>query len=95
MSMYKEPQFWMRVALAALAFGLFISVHAIYWPVIISLILTFILIPIRDIVLKGFLRLTHHQLPSGLAIIISFFLFIVIMTIITNIIIILIITTNK
>lgn len=84
MSTYKETQFWLRVALAVLAFGLFISVHAIYWPVIVSLILTFILIPIRDIVLKGFLRLTHHHLPVGLAIIVSFFLLIVIMTIITN-----------
>lgn len=84
MPVYKESQFWLRVVLAVLAFGLFLSVHAVYWPVVISLILTFILIPIRDLVLKGFLRLTHRHLPVDLAIIISFFLLIVIVTIITN-----------
>ena len=84
MPVYKESQFWLRVVLAALVFGLFLSVHAVYWPVVISLILTFILIPIRDLVLKGFLRLTHRHLPVDLAIIISFFLLIVLVAIITN-----------
>ena len=84
MSVYKESQFWLRVVLAALVFGLFLSVHAVYWPVVISLILTFILIPIRDLVLKGCLRLTHRHLPVDLAIIISFFLLIVLVAIITN-----------
>ena len=53
MTAYKGAEFWMRVTLAVLAGALFLTVHAVYWPVVISLILTFILMPIRDGVIKG------------------------------------------
>ena len=81
---YKEAEFWMRVTLAVLALALFLTVHAIYWPAIVSLILTFILMPIRDVIIKGFLRLTGRKLPTSIAILISFVVFIFIVTVITN-----------
>lgn len=84
MSTRKSAQYWMRVALAVLAAALFFSVHAMYWPVVISLILTFILIPIRDGVLKILRRLTGRQVPVDLAILISFVVFIAILSILTN-----------
>mgnify|MGYP000172848043 CR=1 FL=1 len=69
---------------AVLALALFLTVHAIYWPAIVSLILTFILMPIRDVIIKGFLRLTGRKLPTSIAILISFVVFIFIVTVITN-----------
>lgn len=84
---YKGAEFWMRVTLAILAGALFLTVHAVYWPVVISLILTFILMPIRDGVIKGLRRLTGRHVPIDLAILISFVILIVIVTIITNIIV--------
>ena len=83
---YKGAEFWMRVTLAILAGALFLTVHAVYWPVVISLILTFILMPIRDGVIKGLRRLTGRHVHR-LAILISFVILIVIVTIITNIIV--------
>lgn len=87
MAMYKESQFWLRVVLAALAGALFLLVHAVYWPVVISLILTFILIPIRDIVIKCGYKLFHRKIPVDIAILMAFLLFIIILTIVTNIIV--------
>lgn len=84
---YKGAEFWMRVTLAILAGALFLTVHAVYWPVVISLILTFILMPIRDGVIKGLRRLTGRHVPIDLAILISFVILIVIVTVITNIIV--------
>ena len=84
---YKGAEFWMRVTLAILAGALFLTVHTVYWPVVISLILTFILMPIRDGVIKGLRRLTGRHVPIDLAILISFVILIVIVTIITNIIV--------
>ena len=75
---YKGAEFWMRVTLAILAGALFLTVHAVYWPVVISLILTFILMPIRDGVIKGLRRLTGRHVPIDLAILISFVILIVI-----------------
>ena len=77
---YKGAEFWMRVTLAILAGALFLTVHAVYWPVVISLILTFILMPIRDGVIKGLRRLTGRHVPIDLAILISFVILIVIVT---------------
>lgn len=74
----------MRVALAILTGALFLSVHAMYWPVVISLILTFILIPIRDAVTKVLRRLTGKTIPIDLAILISFVVFIAIISLLTN-----------
>ena len=84
---YKEAEFWMRVTLAVLALALFLTVHAIYWPAIVSLILTFILMPIRDGIIKVFLRLTGRKMPVSIAILISFVVFIFLVTVITNIIV--------
>lgn len=78
MTAYKGAEFWMRVTLAVLAGALFLTVHAVYWPVVISLILTFILMPIRDGVIKGLRRLTGRQVPIDIAILISFVILIVI-----------------
>ena len=78
MTAYKGAEFWMRVTLAILAGALFLTVHAVYWPVVISLILTFILMPIRDGVIKGLRRLTGRQVPIDIAILISFVILIVI-----------------
>lgn len=86
MSVYKESQFWLRIVVAVFAVGLFLSVHAVYWPVIISLILTFILIPVRDGAMKLFARLTHHHLPVDIAILISFAVFVMIIGGLTNVI---------
>ena len=86
MAMQKGSQFWLRVVIAVLAASLFFMVHAIYWPVIISLILTFIMMPIRDAVLHIFQRLTKRQLPIDLAILISFAVLICIISLLTNII---------
>lgn len=47
---YKGAEFWMRVTLAILAGALFLTVHAVYWPVVISLILTFILMPLGAVI---------------------------------------------
>jgi predicted PurR-regulated permease PerM len=86
MSVYKESQFWLRIVVAVFAAGLFLSVHAVYWPVIISLILTFILIPVRDGAMKLFTRLTHRHLPVDIAILISFVVFVIVMGGLTNVI---------
>lgn len=86
MSMYKQSQFWLRVVLAVLATILFFSVHAVYWPVIVSLIITFILVPVRDVVQKGLLRLTNRNVPIDISILISFFILIFVLSILTNII---------
>lgn len=43
MAANKKIEFWLRVVLSALAVCLFFAVQAVYWPVIISLIITFIL----------------------------------------------------
>lgn len=87
MAAYKGAEFWMRVTLAVMAGALFLTVHAVYWPVVISLILTFILMPIRDGVIKGLRRLTGRHVPIDIAILISFVILIVIVTVITNIIV--------
>ena len=86
MAMYKESQFWLRIVLAVLAGALFLSVHAIYWPIIISLILTFILMPLRDLVVRVLKRITRRQVPVDIAILLSFFILIIIITGVTNII---------
>lgn len=83
---YKESQFWLRVVLGVLAAGLFLMVHAIYWPVVISLILTFIMMPIRDVVLRVFLHLTKRHLPVDVAILVSFVVVIFILGTMTNIV---------
>lgn len=86
MSWYKESQFWLRIVLGILATALFIMVHAIYWPVVISLILTFIMMPIRDAVCRVFERLTRRPLPIDIAILLSFVVLIFILGTMTNII---------
>ena len=86
MSMYKESQFWLRVVLAILAAILFFSVHNVYWPVIVSLIITFILIPVRDMVQKGLMRLTRRNIPIDISILISFAILIFVLSVLTNII---------
>ena len=65
MSMYKESQFWLRVTLTALAGALFLLVHSIYWPVVISLILTFILMPMRNLFMRLCYKLTNRRLPAS------------------------------
>ncbi|MGN0947991.1 MAG: AI-2E family transporter [Megasphaera sp.] len=84
---YKTAEFWLRVSLAILAGALFLTAHAVYWPIVISLILTFILMPIRDGIIKGIRRLTGRKLPVDLAILLSFVVLIAIVTVITNIIV--------
>ncbi|WP_301859827.1 AI-2E family transporter [uncultured Megasphaera sp.] len=86
MSMYKESQFWLRVTLTALAFSLFLAVNAIYWPVIISLILTFILMPVRDLCSRILYRLIKRHVPVDIAILLSFVVLILIVTGVTNVI---------
>ncbi|MCH4178802.1 MAG: AI-2E family transporter [Megasphaera sp.] len=86
MSVYKGSQFWLRIVVAVFAAGMFLSVHAVYWPVIISLILTFILIPVRDGVRVAFYKATHRHIPVDLAILFSFVVFIAIMGGLTNVI---------
>ena len=86
MSMYKESQFWLRVTLTALAGALFLLVHSIYWPVVISLILTFILMPMRNMFMRLCYKLTNRHLPADIAILLSFFTFILVMTGLTNVI---------
>ena len=86
MSMYKQSQFWLRIVLAVLATILFFSVHNVYWPVIVSLIITFILIPVRDLIQKGLVRLTRRNVPIDISILLSFLLLIVVLTALTNII---------
>ena len=86
MSMYKESQFWLRVTLTALAGALFLLVHSIYWPVVISLILTFILMPMRNLFMRLCYKLTNRRLPADIAILLSFFTFILVMTGLTNVI---------
>lgn len=80
----KGSQFWLRVALAVLAAALFFVVHSVYWPVIVSLILTFIMIPIRDAVLHVFRKVTGRKLPIDIAILVSFAVFIGIISLLTN-----------
>ncbi len=86
MAVYKEPQTWLRAVLTGLAVALFLTVHAIYWPVVISLILTFILMPLRDMFLALFRRVTQRRVPVDLAILLAFFTLILIITGLTNVI---------
>ena len=86
MAIYKEPQVWLRVALTVLAAALFFLVHSVYWPVVISLILTFILIPLRDVFIKVFYKLTKRKLPVDIAILLAFFTFMAILNGLTNVI---------
>ncbi|SDM04419.1 Predicted PurR-regulated permease PerM [Megasphaera paucivorans] len=82
--MIRESQFWLRIVVAVFAVWIFISVHAVYWPVVVSLIVTFILIPVRDAVLKGVQRLTGRRIPVDAAILISFVVLILVLVGITN-----------
>lgn len=86
MSMYKESQFWLRVTLTISAGALFLLVHAVYWPVVISLILTFILMPLRNLFIKFFHKLTKRNLPADIAILLAFFTFIVVLNGVANVI---------
>jgi predicted PurR-regulated permease PerM len=82
--MIRESQFWLRIVVAVFTVWVFISVHAVYWPVIVSLIITFILMPVRDIVLKGLRQMTGRQVPVDAAILISFVVLILVLVIIAN-----------
>ncbi|ERT57105.1 MULTISPECIES: AI-2E family transporter [Megasphaera] len=86
MTAYKEAQFWLRVVLAVFAVALFLSVHAVYWPVVVSLIITFVLIPVRDGIGKGLKKITKRDVPVGVSIILSFAVLLLTLFIITNII---------
>ncbi|MUP58491.1 AI-2E family transporter [Veillonellaceae bacterium M2-4] len=79
-------QFWMRIVLGLLAMVFCISIHAVYWPIVISLIFTFILMPIRDLIIRLVRYMTHRTLPSSVGIVISFFVLIVILTCMMNVI---------
>ena len=46
----KKTEFRLRVVLTILAALLFFAVKEVYWPVIVSLIITFILAPVRDVI---------------------------------------------
>lgn len=86
MAATKSAQFWLRIVLASLAASLFILVHAVYWPVVVSLILTFIMIPIRDAVMHAWSRATYRRMPVDIAILISFAVLMLIIFLLTNII---------
>lgn len=86
MSRYTESQFWLRIVLGILAAALFLTVHAIYWPIVISLILTFIMMPIRDALCRVFRHVTKRELPINVAILLSFVVLILILGTLTNII---------
>lgn len=84
MIMLKTSQFWLRIAIAVLAVYMFLSVRSVYWPVVLSLIITFILIPVRDFILRAVLRLCGKKCPVGIAILLSFIVFICVLVLITN-----------
>ncbi len=86
MSMYKESQFWIRVTLTLLAGALFFLVHSVYWPVVISLILTFILMPLRNFFVRLFQRITTRHIPVDIAILLAFFTFFIALNGVTNVI---------
>lgn len=82
----KDTQFWLRTALVILAVLLFISIHAVYWPLVISLIFTFILIPIRDGLRYLVYGICKCRLPENLAIGFSFVILILILACVANVI---------
>lgn len=84
--MIKQSQFWLRVVIAVMAGWLFLSVHAVYWPVVVSLIIMLILAPVRDKCLQGSKWLLGKEMPVDIAILISFAVLIAALVLITNII---------
>jgi len=58
----KTIEFRLRVVLMILGVCLFLAVKEIYWPVIVSLIITFILTPLRDGIQKGHMKLHAKSL---------------------------------
>lgn len=82
----KDTQFWLRTALVILAVLLFISIHAVYWPLVVSLIFTFILIPIRDGLRYLVYGICKCRLPENLAIGFSFVILILILACVANVI---------
>ena len=71
MAANKKIEFWLRVVLSALAVCLFFAVQAVYWPVIISLIITFILAPLRDGIQRGLEYCLHRRVPKDISILLS------------------------
>ncbi|WP_075572499.1 AI-2E family transporter [Megasphaera coli] len=84
MATNKKIEFWLRVVLSALAVCLFFAVQAVYWPVIISLIITFILAPLRDGIQRGLESCLHRHVPKDISILLSFVVLIGILVIMTN-----------
>lgn len=84
MAANKKIEFWLRVVLSALAVCLFFAVQAVYWPVIISLIITFILAPLRDGIQRGLEYCLHRRVPKDISILLSFVVLIGVLVIMTN-----------
>ena len=78
MSNNKTIEFRLRVVL------MFLAVKEIYWPVIVSLIITFILTPLRDGIQKGLVRLFRRQVPIDISILLSFVVLIAVIAVMTN-----------
>lgn len=84
MSNNKTIEFRLRVVLMILGVCLFLAVKEIYWPVIVSLIITFILTPLRDGIQKGLVRLFRRQVPIDISILLSFVVLIAVIAVMTN-----------
>lgn len=80
----KKTEFRLRVVLTILAALLFFAVKEVYWPVIVSLIITFILAPVRDVIQKGLTRFVHRKIPVDISILLSFVVLIGVLVIMTN-----------
>ena len=80
----KTIEFRLRVVLMILGVCLFLAVKEIYWPVIVSLIITFILTPLRDGIQKGLVRLFRRQVPIDISILLSFVVLIAVIAVMTN-----------
>ncbi len=82
--MIKSSQFWLRIGIAALALLMILNVRNVYWPIVVSLIITFVLMPLCRVLSARFDDMAGRHIPIDISIIISFFVLIFVLFVITN-----------
>lgn len=71
----KSSQNWLRIVVAIGCAWLLLAASSMYWPVILSLFLAIILLPLSHRVQKGIQRLGWKNVPVDVPIIVSFVIF--------------------
>ncbi len=75
LTLMKSSQYWLRIAVAAGCLWIVAESSSMYWPVIVSLFLAIILLPLSRIIQRGIQKAGWKQVPVDVPIIISFVIF--------------------